>query len=260
MSSDRMQFTRALAAEAGARALEHYDNLARLRVETKGVQDYVSEADRDVEALIRARIEATFPGEGFIGEETGRTDGRGHWVVDPIDGTSNFLRGIPMFGVSIAYAEDGAVRCAAIRDVAQHRTYWAERGGGAFLDDAPIRVSSRDQVTEAAVCLGFWTKGEHAHFVEAMQRVVQTRCDFRRFGAATIALALTAAGHMDGFWQARINSWDVAAGILLVEEAGGWVSPFIEDGGLDAPVPLLACTPALRAPLSKILGFPGRNP
>ncbi len=224
----------------------------------KGVQDYVTATDREVEALISQRIRESYPEDGFIGEETGRrngTEGRGHWIVDPIDGTSNFMRGLPLFTVSIGYADGGSEReVAAIRDVAHERTYWAQRGGGAFEEETPLRASKRDRLDASAVCMGFWNQpGGEAAFIRALTRLTSTRVDVRRLGAATFGLMHTAAGRFDAFFQSRIHSWDVAAGLLLVEESGGWVSDFYGQGGLDGPAPVLACAPGLAEPLKDLL-------
>ncbi|MEM6369195.1 MAG: inositol monophosphatase family protein [Myxococcota bacterium] len=258
MPSDRARFVRELATEAGALALQRHHDLGNLEVETKGIQDYVTAADREVEELVAGRISDAYPEDGFIGEETGRRDGaagHGHWVVDPIDGTANFMRGLPMFTVSIAYVHGGAdSEVAAIRDVVQGRSYWAERGGGAFEEDAPLSVSPRDSLDRSAVCMGFWNKeGGDAAFIRALTRLTTTKADIRRVGAATFGLMHTAAGRFDAFFQSRINSWDVAAGILLVREAGGWVSDFYGQGGLLRPAPFLACAPGLVEPLSELL-------
>jgi len=224
----------------------------------KGVQDYVTAADREVEALIAQRIRESYPEDGFIGEETGRRDGgpgRGHWIVDPIDGTANFMRGLPLFTVSIGYVDGGsAEEVAAIRDVAHERSYWAQRGGGAFEEDTPLRTSRRSRLDASAVCMGFWNRaGGDAAFIRALTRLTTTKADVRRLGAATFGLMHTAAGRFDAFFQSRINSWDVAAGLLLVEEAGGFVSDFYGQGGLEGPAPVLACAPALAEPLSELL-------
>lgn len=258
MPSDRARFVRELATEAGALALQRHHDLGSLEVELKGVQDYVTAADREVEDLIARRIREAYPEDGFIGEETGRRDGAegyGHWVVDPIDGTSNFMRGLPLFTVSIAYVRGGDdAEVAAIRDVVRGQSYWAQRGAGAFEEDRPISVSRRDRLDTSAVCMGFWNKpGGEAAFVRALTRLATTKADVRRLGAATFGLMHTAAGRFDAFFQSRINSWDVAAGIILVEEAGGWVSDFYGQGGLEGPTPFLACAPGLVEPLSELL-------
>lgn len=250
----RLQVAKAVAEKAGARALEHYRGLAQLEVEEKGIQDYVTEADRDVEALIRQSLSEAFPEDGFIGEELGRTPskpGGGHWVVDPIDGTANFIRGFPWFGVSIAWVHDGRPQVAAIHDCTRNDLYWAARGEGAFCHGTKLSVSATTEAERSALCLGLWGRGESDRFVRAMEAAVAGRCDVRRLGAACLALAYCARGAFDGFWQVKIWPWDVAAGALLVEEAGGFVSPFFEHGGLDDPQPFLAATPGMAQTFSQ---------
>jgi myo-inositol-1(or 4)-monophosphatase len=248
-SPARLESAKQAASEAAAMVRAYAADLGRLRVEEKGVQDFVTQADREVEARIRSLLSAAHPEDGFVGEETGRTDGApgsGHWVVDPIDGTANFMRGIPLYGVSLAYVREARVEVGVIADVARSQTFWAARGQGAYLDDQRLQVSTVDRLERSALCLGFWTRGGGPAFVRTLDRAVQARCDVRRIGAATMGLAFTAAGRFEAFFQSHINSWDIAAGLLLVEEAGGWTSPFFERGGLDHPLPFAAGAPGVR--------------
>ncbi len=252
--SERLATAREITAQACVLARRYFHDLGSLDVENKGVQDFVTQADREVEDLVRERLREAFPGEGFVGEERGREPGRGAWVLDPIDGTANFMRGIPMFGVSLAYVDEARqTRVGIIEDVAADRTYYAQRNGGAFCNGERLSVSGVAELDRSAVCVGYWTKGGPEPFLDAVRRLVEHRVDVRRFGAACIALASIASGRVEGFWQVRINSWDVAAGLLLVAEAGGHVSPFYDDGGLDQPVRFIASNRALAAPLARLL-------
>lgn len=245
-----------VAREAGALARRHFQDLAGLRIEEKGVQDFVTQADREVEDLIRNRLAEAFPEDGFLGEEHGRSGGsEGTWVVDPIDGTANFLRGVPWFGVSIAYVRERA-EIGVVLDVAQDDLYRAVRGEGAFRNGTRLRISPQTRLERSAFCTGFWTRGDPKDFVEAVGRAVDAHLDVRRLGAACLGLAYVAAGAFEGFWQVQIHSWDVAAGIVLVEEAGGWVSPFFESGGLQGPRPLLAAAPGVAEALAQIVDLP----
>lgn len=253
--ADRLHEARQISREAADLARRFFDDVGRLEVEHKGVQDFVTRADREVEALVRQRLGERFPGDGFLGEESGRTPGTGAWIVDPIDGTANFMRGLPTFAVSIAYVDARALpRVGIIEEVARGLTYSAHRGGGAFRDGDRLAVSSVDRLDRCALSLGFWTKSEPDPFVFAAKNLADARCDVRRLGSACLGLAYTAAGHTEGFWQWMINSWDVAAGILLVEEAGGRTTPFFAAGGLDGPRPLLAANAALAEAVATRVG------
>jgi myo-inositol-1(or 4)-monophosphatase len=253
--ADRLRETRQISKEAATLAKRFFDDIGRVEIEQKGVQDFVTRADREVEALVRHRLAERFPGDGFLGEESGRTPGTGAWVVDPVDGTANFMRGLPTFAVSIAYVDDEAVpRVGVIEEVARGLTYAAHRGGGAFRNDDRLSVSTVDRLDRCAMSLGFWTKSPPDPFLFAARNLAEARCDVRRLGSACLALAYTAAGQTEGFWQWLINSWDVAAGILLVTEAGGRTTPFFESGGLDGPRPLLATNAALAEALAARVG------
>jgi len=257
MSEDGERLREALdiSREAAELARRFFEDLGRLEVESKGVQDFVTQADRDVEALIRGRLAERFPGDGFLGEESGRAPGRGAWIVDPIDGTANFTRGLPHFAVSLAYVDnDGTARVGVIEEVARGLTYSAHRGGGAYQNGDRLAVSGVDRLDRCAVSLGFWTKSAPDPFLFAAKNLTEARSDVRRLGSACLGLAYVAAGHTEGFWQWLINSWDVAAGILLVREAGGRTSPFFEAGGLEGPRPLLATNAALAEPLALQVG------
>ena len=253
--SDRLREALEISKEAAALAKRFFDDIGRVEVELKGVQDFVTRADREVEALIRHRLDERFPGDGFLGEESGRTRGAGAWIVDPIDGTANFMRGLPAFAVSIAYVDGAAVpRVGIIEEVARGLTYAAHRGGGAIRNGERLSVSTVDRLDRCAVSLGFWTKGPPDPFLFAMTNLAEARCDVRRLGSACLALAYTAAGQTEGFWQWLINSWDVAAGVILIEEAGGRTTPFFETGGLDGPRPLLGTNAALAEALAARVG------
>lgn len=253
--TERLGEARVISAEAAALARRFFEDVSSLRVEEKGVQDFVTRADREVEALIQHRLAERFPGDGFLGEESGRVAGAGAWVVDPIDGTANFMRGLPLFAVSLAYVDDDDLpRVGVIEEPARGVTYSAHRGGGAFRGSDRLAVSPVDRLDRCAVSLGFWTKTEPQPFHHAMTRLVDARCDVRRLGSACLALSYTAAGHIEGFWQWLINSWDVAAGVLLVTEAGGRTTPFFETGGMSGPRPLLAANAALAEALAARVG------
>ena len=222
----------AAVAEAAARAggdvvARHFGRLAA-GVHSKAPGDYVSEVDVASEEVIRAALERDAPGIAFFGEEGGGTRGDLGWVVDPLDGTANFLHGFPIVGVSVALVEAGRPVAGAVHAPMLGETYTAAAGGGAFRDGRPLRVADRPP----ASATGFPFKSKHR--VDDYRRVFEgaflTLEDLRRAGAASLDLAWTAAGVFDGFFEIGLGSWDVAAGALLVLEAGGVVTDWAGDG------------------------------
>jgi myo-inositol-1(or 4)-monophosphatase len=207
---------------------------AGLAVEQKGAVDLVTEADRASEALIQQFLQDHVPAHGLLGEE-GSTrpakEGKPTWIVDPLDGTTNFAHGIPIFAVSMAAVLDGAVQAGAVYDPMRDELFSAARGQGAWLGDRPLRVSTTDSLEKAVVATGFpYDRQERPDFYLAHWKALMTRTHgVRRCGAAALDLAWVAAGRFDGFWEFGLRAWDVAAGSLLIEEAGGEVSSL--DGG-----------------------------
>ena len=255
----RFLAVQAVAREAGRLARRYYDGRRSLVVESKGRQDVVSIADREVETLIGTRLLTAFEGDGFLGEEGGLGAGaetRGHrlWVVDPIDGTANFLRGIGPWAVSIAYMVEGEVELGCVYDPVADELYAARRGAGACRDGVAIRVSACNEMAKATVSIGFSYRRPVAAHVALVQRALEGSCEYRRTGAGSLGMAHVADGRFDAYVEPHINAWDVLAGYLLVREAGGWTNDFLADGGLAHGNPIVACTPGLRDALIAALG------
>ena len=242
----------ATARDAGRLARRHYENRHALAIESKGTQDHVSIADREVEALIRAQLGAAFPEDGFLGEEGGGEARDRLWIIDPIDGTSNFLRGIAAWCVSFGYLRGGAIELGMIYDPVADELFAAKRGGGAFCNGVPMKVSGCSAVDHAMLGLGFSYRRPVAPFARTVERLLSAHCEFRRFGSGALGLANVALGRTDGYWEPHINSWDVAAVICLVREAGGWCNEFFAGDGLMSGNPILACTPAIRDALAEL--------
>jgi myo-inositol-1(or 4)-monophosphatase len=183
------------------------------------------------EALTKAR-----PGYSFLGEERGLVEGtdKTHtWIVDPIDGTTNFLHAIPHFAINIALEREGAIVAAVTYNPATNELFWAEKGKGCYVNDKRLRVAARRHLDESLMATGipFLGHGQHARFLKELHQISQRVAGVRRFGSAALDLAWVAAGRFDGYWERDLNAWDVAAGLLLVTEAGGKVSD--ADGGTD---------------------------
>ncbi len=243
------------AREAGALALSYFQRAqnGELQVTTKGTQDWLSEADGAVEMLIRKRFAEHFPDDGFFGEETGSTGfGQGTWVVDPIDGTANFVRGINLWCISIAYYQPDGAKLGFIYEPVEDRMYSARSGAGAFCNGQPIRVSGQADPERSLVILGYsHSIGVEPH-LDTIKRLARHHTEYRRLGSAALALSLVAAGRVEAYYEMELNSWDCLAGLLLVQEAGGVCTPFasrefIEKGGL-----VLGCNAAFADHLYKL--------
>lgn len=227
------------AAERAARGLlRDFGEVENLQVSRKGVADFVSNADIDAEKIIVAELAKARPGWGFIMEEGGvvapeENDGPS-WIIDPLDGTTNYIHGIPHFSISIAAIDKplkngGKLIAGAIFDPIRNEFFFAEAGKGAFLNDRRLRVAGRKRLDEALFATGipFMGRGsdeQHDHYLAELKTVMGSSSGVRRMGSAALDLAWVAAGRVDGFWEHGLDIWDVAAGVIIVREAGGMVS------------------------------------
>jgi myo-inositol-1(or 4)-monophosphatase len=251
------------AAMKAAKGLRRdFGEIENLQVSEKSPSDFVSQADMRVEEFLREELIKVRPGYGFLGEE-GRPiegDGKNRFIVDPLDGTSNFLHGIPHFAISIALEREGEIVAGVIYEPVGDELFWAEKGAGAFLDTAfaksrRLRVSGRRKLGECLIGTGipFRGRGDHASFLKEMGAVMAETAGIRRLGVASLDLAFVAAGRLDGFWETGLKPWDMAAGVLLVREAGGMVT---EIGGrahrLDSAT-ILAANSHIGPSLDKLL-------
>jgi myo-inositol-1(or 4)-monophosphatase len=220
------------AATKAARSLRRdFGEVENLQVSRKGPADFVSQADIRAEELIRAELERARPAYGFLMEETGESPGsdpQHRWIVDPLDGTSNFLHGIPQFAISIALERQGRIHAAVVYDPVKEELFTAERGGGAFVNDRRMRVAGRSNLADCLIATGmpYRGHGELGPYLKELTAIMPQVAGIRRFGAAALDLAWVAAGRFDGFWEHALQPWDIAAGLLLVREAGGFVTDF----------------------------------
>ena len=217
------------AMKAGRGLVRDFGEVENLQVSRKGPGDFVSAADRRAEEIVRAELTKARPTYGLVMEESGEvagTDGQHRWHIDPLDGTTNFLHGIPIFATSIALERQGQIVAAVIYNPVMDELYTAERGRGAFMNDRRLRVAGRADLPEMVFATGlpFIGKGDHGRTLKELRHIMPEVAGVRRCGAAALDLAWTAAGRMDGYWERGLNSWDIAAGILMVKEAGGYVS------------------------------------
>jgi myo-inositol-1(or 4)-monophosphatase len=241
--------------EAGRLAAEQYHRRGELDVERKGTQDLVSEADRACEDMIVGVLHRLFPGDGFLGEERGAQNAGADatWIIDPIDGTANFLRGIPLWCVSLGLLTGNDFVIGVIYNPITEELYAARQGKGATLNGKKIEVSKVNSLEDARLGVGFSYRQPVAPHADAVRRLLDAHCEYSRLGSGALGLAFTADGRLDGYWEAHINSWDVAAGLCIVKEAGGQMNDFLGGDGLHKGNPVLATTSHLYAPLSVLL-------
>lgn len=226
--------------KAGKGLARDFGEVEHLQVSVKGPSDFVSTADLAAERALRAELEKARPGYSFLMEESGVSHGtdRDHvWIVDPLDGTTNFLHSIPHFAISVALQHRGELLAGMIYNPVLDELYWAEKGKGAYLNDRRLRVSGRRELGESLIGTGIPFRGrgkaeDHAHYLKLLAATMARTAGVRRPGAAALDLAYVAAGRFDGFFEIGLNKWDVAAGILLIREAGGFVGDM--DGDAEA--------------------------
>ena len=230
-----MNVMTAAAIKAGRGLKRDLGEVENLQVSVKGPGDFVSSADRKAEQTIFEELSKARPGYGFLMEERGEVEGadKSHrWLVDPLDGTTNFLHGLPFFAVSIGLEREGQLVAGLVYNPATDDMYVAEKGQGAWHNNRRLRVAARRDLSEALIGTGVAPLGkakEHPRFKAELSNVIARVANVRRFGAVSLDLALVAAGKLDGFWERGLNAWDVAAGIVLLREAGGYISD--ADGG-----------------------------
>ena len=246
----------AVAREAGALALRRFRARDRLRIERKGLQDLVSEADREVEALIRARLAALFPQDGVLGEEGGHAAGvAGTWVVDPIDGTWCFLNGIGSWCVSLAHVCEGRIGTGVVFDPCAGELFAARAGGGATLDGEPIRVAEAESLADGTLSVGFSHRAGPAEVAGLFGSLLEAGGMYHRHGSGALGLAWVACGRLIGYVEPHMNSWDALAGLLLVEEAGGRVNDFLAEDGLHRGNRVVATSPGIAAAVARLTGW-----
>jgi myo-inositol-1(or 4)-monophosphatase len=246
----------AAVRKAGRQLSRDFGEVEQLQVSRKGPNDFVSAADLKAEQTIFEELSKARPGYGFLMEERGvveGTDKTHRWIVDPLDGTTNFLHGLAHFSISVALEREKEIVAGVVYDVAKNELFWAEKGRGAFLNDRRLRVAARTSLQEALVVTGIAAKNRvdpgKTRFLQEFDRVSAAVADVRRFGSAALDLAYVAAGRFDAYWERNLGAWDVAAGAVIVREAGGFArevdgGDFMETGSIIATnerlLPLLA--------------------
>ena len=234
-------------------------DLEVIKVGSKGPNDFVSEVDRRAEEVIIQILLEAYPGHGILAEESGREHGARDseyvWIIDPLDGTTNFLHGFPVYAVSIALAHRGVVQQAVVYDPTRNDLFFSSKGRGAFLNDRRLRVSKRLRIADALIGTGFpFRKGDNfKRYVKMFEEVMQSCAGLRRPGAAALDLCYVAAGYYDGFFETGLNPWDVAAGSLIITEAGGLIGNFTGESDYLYQREVVAGNPKVYGQLVQIL-------
>jgi myo-inositol-1(or 4)-monophosphatase len=219
------------ALKAAKGLLRDFGEVEQLQVSMKGPGEFVSQADIKAERILKAELQRARPGYGLLMEEGGETpgsDGRHRWIVDPLDGTTNFLHGLPHWAISIGLERDGEIVAGVIYEPIRDEMFWTEKGAGAYVNERRLRVASRRRLADAVFATGipFREHGDHEAYLATLAPVMAQSSGVRRWGVASLDLAYVAAGRFDGFWEFGLRPWDIAAGILMVREAGGYITDF----------------------------------
>jgi len=247
------------AAKKAARSLiRDFGEVEQLQVSVKGPADFVSAADRKAEQVILAELSRARPKYGFLMEEHGVRAGEdtsNRWLIDPLDGTTNFLHGIPQFAISIALERDQQPFAGVIYDPIRDEMFFAEKGSGAYLNERRIRVARRDKLDNAVIATGIPHRGRPGRegYVPGLSAMMDVTAGIRRFGSAALDLAWVAAGRFDGFWERGLKAWDLAAGVVLVREAGGIVTEIEGGDAMLTSGNVLASNPVLHGAMQDVL-------
>jgi len=244
-----------LAAEASHLALGYFNKRESLGITMKGAQDWLTVADGKVEEFLRQRLSTLFPNDSVIGEEGGGRASEAVWILDPIDGTSNFAHGDRNWCISIGFLADRVPEIGVVAAPALGEAYAARRGAGATLNGDAIRVSGGADIARASVELGWSTRVPAANYVQVIERSYKAGAAVKRGGSGTLGLCHVADGSSDAYAELHINAWDVAAGIVIASEAGASINDFFAGEGIAKGNPILCCTPELAPVLREITGI-----
>ncbi|MDP6602576.1 MAG: inositol monophosphatase family protein [Rhodospirillales bacterium] len=247
------------AARKAARSLiRDFGEVEQLQVSKKGPADFVSAADHRAEEVLHGILAKARPGYGFLFEERGAIEGddrNNRWIIDPLDGTTNFLHGVPHFSISIALERQGELIAGVVYEPIRDELFWAEKGAGAHMNHHRLRVSGHRGLEDSVFATGFryTAKGDETVFLEQIAAVMAATLNVRRLGSAALDLAYVAAGRFDGFWELHLNPWDMAAGIVLVREAGGFVNDFAGGHEMLATGGIIAANASVHAAFTDVV-------
>lgn len=246
------------ARKAGRSLVKDFREVENLQVSMKGAGDFVSRADIAAEAILKEELMGARPTYGWLGEEGGGEDGKDptrRWIVDPLDGTTNFLHGLPHWAVSIALEHKGQVVAGVVFDPAKDEMFFAEKGAGAWMNDSRLRVSGRNKMIESIFATGvpFGTRRDLPETFKDLAQLMPVCAGVRRWGAAALDLAYVAAGRYEGFWERNLNAWDLAAGLVIVREAGGLVETLRKGGNILEDGEVVAANEAIFSQFAGVL-------
>lgn len=238
------------ARKAGRALAKDFREVENLQVSMKGAGDFVSRADIAAEKILKTELMGARPTYGWLAEEGGEEEGQDptrRWIVDPLDGTTNFLHGLPHWAVSIALEHKGEVVAGVIYDASKDEAFFAEKGAGAWMNESRLRVSGRSKMIESIFATGlpFGGRSDLPETLQDLAKLMPTCAGVRRWGSAALDMAYVAAGRYEGFWERRLNAWDLAAGVIIVREAGGFVEPLRPGGNILADGEVICANEAI---------------
>ena len=258
LNSPQINLITRACMKASRSLIRDFGELENLQVSSKGPGDFVSSADKRTEKILIEELQKAHPEYGIITEETGiinKANKKNRWIIDPIDGTMNFLNGVPQFAISIGYEEDGEIKCGVIFNPIMNEMFCAEKGNGAYLNNSRIRVSNKKKINDALLATGGpneASKIKEKIFSEYIN-VSSNVSNIRKFGSAALDMAYVACGRFDGYWQRELNYWDIAAGIIILKEAGGFVDFFEEDNRYPLKKNILASNSNIHSELKDLI-------
>jgi myo-inositol-1(or 4)-monophosphatase len=258
LNSPQINLITRACMKASRSLIRDFGELENLQVSSKGPGDFVSSADKRTEKILIDELQKAHPEYGIITEETGiinKTNIKNRWIIDPIDGTMNFLNGIPQFAISVGYEENNEIKCGVIFNPIMNEMFCAEKGNGAYLNNSRIRVSNKKKLKDALLVTGgpkAASKIKEKIFSEYIN-VSNNVSNVRKFGSAALDMAYVACGRFDGYWQRELNYWDIAAGIVILKEAGGFVDFFDEDTSLPLKKNILASNSNIHDDLEELI-------
>ena len=244
--------------KASRSLIRDFGEIENLQVSSKGPGDFVTSADKRTEKILIEELQKAHPEYGIITEETGiinKSNTKNRWIIDPIDGTFNFMNGVPQFAISVGYEEENEIKCGVIFNPITNEMFCAEKGNGAYLNNSRIRVSKKNKIKDALIVTGgpkVVSKIKDKIFSEYIN-VSNNVSNVRKFGSAALDIAYVACGRFDGYWQRELNYWDIAAGIIILKEAGGYVDFFEDDEYLPLKKNILASNSLIHEELRELI-------
>ena len=258
LNSPQINLITKACMKASRSLIRDFGEIENLQVSTKGPGDFVSSADKRTEKILIDELQKAHPEYGIITEESGvinKLNVKNRWIIDPIDGTMNFLNGVPQFAISIGYEEDGEIKCGVIFNPITNEMFCAEKGSGAYLNNSRIRVSNKKSIKDALIVTGGPKGGSKIKdkiFSEYIN-ISKNVSNVRKFGSAALDIAYVACGRFDGYWQRELNYWDIAAGIIILKEAGGFIDFFEEDPSAPLKKNILASNSIIHNDLKELI-------